>query len=466
MKQPLRLLLIATVAMSTIAGCANQKYSASPLNVDLINANLIAKDPTDSGFQGFLAKNGITKNHLPLKHWGINELILAALYFNPKLDVVKSKWAASLASVDTANQSLKSSIDANIAYSNQGGGEPKPWSYGLVFNLPYETSNKRQLRTEQAKQLAEATRIEISQTAWQLRSQINRDLLEIAETSHQTKLLEMELKYHNEMSIMLDKRVRLGLQSNTELAQSKLLQLKTLKSLKHEVTKMPELMENLAADVGLTSEKLNLIPIDMFDIDDVINKQKSIITKLDAFKKLQVTALLNRLDVRAALARYDAAESKIKLELAKQTPDIIFSPGFLFDFGNSIWSLGLSNLLFLFNNNQKLATEAEKLRDIEAAEFKVLQSKIIGDLARTEAVYLASLAEITQSRQLQTAETEYFQRLQKQFDAGNIDRLELTQTILSNLYSAQMVHDADFKSIRAGLAIEDVMQYPLYDLPK
>ena len=456
---------MAVLAISVLASCAPPKYTASPLNIKAISNNLLSKDPRDAGFQAFLAKNGFAANQLPLKSWGINELTLAALYFNPKLNLAKAQWASSMAAVTTANQRAQGSLDASIARSNQGGGEPKPWSYGLNLNLPLETANKRQLRTEQATQLAEATRIEIAQTAWQLRSQINLDLVSIIESNSQAKLLKKELKYHNDMTTMLEKRVKLGLQSNTELSQAKLLQLKTLKSLNAELAKIPELTAILAADIGLTAEKFSLIPLEPTDVFDIVNQQKNVLAKPDAIKKLQEAALLNRLDVRAALARYLAAESKIKLEIAKQTPDILFSPAFLFDFGNSIWSLGISNLLFLFNDNETLAVEAEKLRDVEAAQFTVLQAKIVADLARNEAVYNASLEEIAQSRQLHTAETAQFQQLQKQFNAGTIDRLELTQSMLSNIFSAQAVHDAHFKSIRAGLAVEDVMQYPLYDAP-
>ena len=465
-KRAVTLLLVAALVISALANCAQQKYTASPLNIKAISNNLINKDPRDAGFQAFLAKNGIAENLLPLKSWGINELTLAALYFNPKLNLAKAQWASSMAAISTANQRAQGSLDASIARSNQGGGEPKPWSYGLNLNLPLETANKRQLRTDQATQLAEATRIEIAQTAWQLRHQINLDLVNIIESNSQAKLLKVELKHHYDMTDMLEKRVKLGLQSNTELSQAKLLQLKTLKSLNAELARIPELTAVLAADVGLTADKFSLIPLESTDVFDIVNQQKNVLAKPNAIKKLQETALLNRLDVRAALARYLAAESKIKLEIAKQTPDIIFSPAFLFDFGNSIWSLGISNLLFLFNDNKTLALEAEKLRDVEAAQFEVLQAQIIADLAISEAAYNASVIEIAQSRQLHIAETAHFQRLQKQFDAGNIDRLELTQSRLGSIFSAQAMHDAHFKSIRAGLAVEDVMQYPLYDVPK
>ena len=53
---------------------------------------------------------------------------------------------------------------------------------------------------------------------------------------------------------------------------------------------------------------------------------------------LQTTALLNRLDIRIALEKYAAAESKLKLELAKQYPDLVISPGYAFEFGDNIWS--------------------------------------------------------------------------------------------------------------------------------
>ena len=145
----------------------------------------------------------------------------------------------------------------------------------------------------------------------------------------------------------------------------------------------------------------------------------------------QEKALLNRLDIRRGLSNYAAAESKIKLEIAKQTPDISLNPGFAFEFGDSIWSLGFSTLLKLLNKNQTLVAEAKQLREIEGAQFEALQANVIAEVSQANAAYTASQQNINQVKQQLLAQQHYTQKLQRQLDAGLIDRLDLTQNKLN-----------------------------------
>jgi outer membrane protein, heavy metal efflux system len=77
---------------------------------------------------------------------------------------------------------------------------------------------------------------------------------------------------------------------------------------------------------------------------------------------IQRDAVLNRLDVRRALAQYAAAEADLQLEIAKQYPDIQIGPGYTYEEGHSYFTLGLSATLPVFNRNQGPIAEAEARR--------------------------------------------------------------------------------------------------------
>ena len=55
------------------------------------------------------------------------------------------------------------------------------------------------------------------------------------------------------------------------------------------------------------------------------------------------------------------------------------------------------------------------------------------------------------------------QKIQRQFDAGLIDRLELTQNQLNTSLLAQQLVTAQFNHLNAALALEDTMQRPIFD---
>jgi outer membrane protein TolC len=163
------------------------------------------------------------------------------------------------------------------------------------------------------------------------------------------------------------------------------------------------------------------------------------------------------------LARYDAAEAKLRLEIANQYPDVTLSPGYSFDQGDRLWLLGLSTLLTLLKDhkNEGLIAEARALREVEAAQFEALQARVIGEVEQGKAGYYGALDELEKVKQLQASQLIRVQQIQRQFDAGFADRLELATTKLENIISAQNVLDAEYKLGRSALAFEDAMQRPL-----
>lgn len=445
-----------------MSGCANEKYQAKPIESALVTAKLNNKAATSADFKTYLIKQGYKESDLPFASWGLNELTYCALYYHTKLDVAKAQLALANASLETAGLKQNPTINGNLAHSNLANGDKRPWAYGLNVEIPIETSNKREIRVEEAQHLVEVARIDVADTAWQLRSQIAKDLLRYHENVAQQQQLTLELKTQDTLVKILEKRLQLGALSSTELNAAKLLQQKTSFSLNTEQVKANEIRAALAANVGLSDEKFSQLTLKPLDIETTLAQQNSLLEP-PAVKKLQENALLNRLDIRRSLEKYAAAEAKIKLEVAKQTPDISLSPGIAFEFGDSIWSLGFSTLFNLLNKNQTLIKEATQLREIEGAQFEALQAKIIGDLDLNFAAYNASVQNVKQVKQQQAAQLAHSQKIQRQFDAGLIDKLDLTQNQLGTVLLEQQLLSAQFNSLNAALALEDTMQRPIFD---
>lgn len=464
-KQQAKLIKIVAVAIIVPAlytACANEKYQAQPINQQQTTAKILAKSPLSDDFKLYLIKQGYQENELPFTSWGLNELTLSALYHHPKLDVVKAQLALANASLASAGLRQNPTLNGTFARSDRANQDISPWAYGLNVDIPIETANKRQIRIEEAQHLAESAHIDVADMAWQLRSQVAKDLLRYHENKALQNQLASEVKLHNALIKILEKRVQLGALSNTELSTAKLLQQKTQFAFNSEQAKSAKILAALAADAGLTLENFNQISIKPLDLDAALSQQSELLNST-AKQNFQEKALLNRLDIRRSLAKYAAAEAKIKLEIAKQTPDISLSPGFIFEFGDRIWSLGLSSLLNLINKNQTLIAEATQLREIEGKQFEALQAKIIADLSQSLANYEASLQNIKQIQQQQAAQSLYSQKLQRQFDAGLIDRLTLTQNDLNTSLLAQQLLSAQFYHLNTALMLEGVMQHPLFD---
>ena len=91
-------------------------------------------------------------------------------------------------------------------------------------------------------------------------------------------------------------------------------------------------------------------------------------------------ALLERADVLAALDAYAASEAQLRLELAKQWPDLHLGNGYQFDQGQNKWGLALALDLPVMNRNEGPIAEAVAARGEAAARFSALQAQVIGEL--------------------------------------------------------------------------------------
>jgi len=457
----IRYKLIVVVLTTLLTGCAYQSYSAKPLDITSISNEFRARDPFSQAFQFYLKAQGYTDEQLPPQNWGLSELTYSALYFHSDLDVARAMWRTSLAAEKIAAQRPIPGISTDIENHSEHDNGISPWTFGLTIDLPIETGGKRQARIDRATSLSEAARIEIAQTAWSVRSRLHASWLSYQASLSQAELLKEELQLRAEISNMLETRLRAGMASSIESANSRLLQQRTQQLLDSELANLANLKSTLASHAGLSIQALNKINLAAIDQQSIEGRRQAFVSENESVNQLQESALLNRLDIRAALARYDAAEAKLRLEIARQYPDITLSPGYSYDQGDKIWSLSIGALLSMIHKNKGNIAEAEAQRELEAARFKALQATVIGELDGRKAAYLQSLNSLGDAKKLLEAQLERTALMQKQFDQGIADRLELTTAKLENILAQQTVILSEIRVQRAAHALEETMQYPL-----
>lgn len=440
-----------------LAGCTFQTYSPKPLDPAERMQQYRAHDPDSAEFKTYLESQGYQADAWPLTQWGLRELTLSALYFHPELDVARAQLQANQAAEMTAGQRPDPAISGSVGRSED---DQAPWIYSIGLDIPLQTASKRELSLAQAQSLSEAARIEIGQTAWQVRSRLLSSWIDYNATLHEVSYLQQQVNIHNEITSMLNKRVEVGMLSNTELGQTRLQLQQVQQKLVAERGRIPELKAALAGNAGLTLETLDRLtlmpPLSDPDLHARHNYRPD--RQDDA---MQDAALLNRLDIRAALARYEAAERKLRLEVARQYPDITLSPSYIYEEGFHIWQLGIGALLPLLNKNKGLIEEARALREVEAAQFEALQANVISNLEQAKARYFGAIDTLDQARQQSAESRRQVQRMTRQFDQGYADRLELAYARLEDVQAMQNLMSAEYVVQRAAAALEDALQQPL-----
>ncbi len=442
----------ALLAAIFLTSCGFQQYVAKPLDPLAAKAKFAEKDSNSEQFSQYLLRNGYTADRLPIQQWGLDELTYCALFFHPSLDVARAQWrAAQFAEMSAAEQAMPT-VTGSIAHSNDPDPAKKPFAIGLSIDIPIETANKRGIRMENAQHLTQVAKLEIAQTAWQLRADIAQSLTAYQFNLQQIQLFTLEETRRQEIVAMYQKRVNLGVASNIELSAANLQLQSATSALNAKKQDSALLLSKLASNVGLPLSKIQKMTL-------LTSKPRS--ESMSNGAHLETLALLNRLDIRIALERYAAAEAKLKLEIAKQYPDLAISPGYAFEFGDKVWSLGLSGLMMLLNKNKIGIAEANQLREVEAAQFENLQAQVIAETDKANAELMQAQLALANQQKLLAQQQGYTARMTHKFAAGEIDRLALAFVKLEQIAAEKNLAEADFQLKSALNQLENTLQKPL-----
>ncbi len=164
------------------------------------------------------------------------------------------------------------------------------------------------------------------------------------------------------------------------------------------------------------------------------------------------------------MSEYEAAQSALQLEIAKQYPDIHLGPGYAWDQGDNEWSLGFSVQLPVFNRNKGPIEEAKAHREESAAQFSALQARVIGEIDSKSAGYTEALKKLQVVDLLLSTQRKQMQAMLKMFDYGEADRLALKEAHLESS-SAELSRLEAFILVQQSLGqLEDAIQHPLNSL--
>jgi outer membrane protein TolC len=176
-------------------------------------------------------------------------------------------------------------------------------------------------------------------------------------------------------------------------------------------------------------------------------------------------AVLNRADVRGALAEYAASQSALQLEIAKQYPDLHLGPGYELDQTDNKWSLGVTLELPVLNHNQGPVAEAKAKRQEAAAHFLTVQTTAIAEIDSALAGYDAALQKSATATALLDDLRKQLDSAHAQAQAGETEPLTLANAEAEYAAGAQNQLDAVVKAQAALGQLEDAGQSPLTLLP-
>jgi outer membrane protein TolC len=435
-----------------LIGCV--KYRPGPLNPPQLESQYRSRTLTDQGLQSFVQANA----GYPLVSWppevlDVRTLTLIGYFYSPDLEIARSQIAIAEAGIRAAGARVNPSLGLDSGYNTN----PEfALLYGVLPSFTIETAGKRGLRILEAQRLAEAARVALTEAGWLLRSRIRSAFYEHLLAVRRRELLETEQSVRSEIVEIFDKRLAVGEAARPELDVYRVDLISTQGALRAAIGDEDQTRAVLAAAVGLPLPALDGLRIESKTLDSPPPEESLPI------QRVQRAGLLHRADMRRTLAEYAAAEAALRLELARQYPDVQLTPGYTFEEGFVRYVLSGSVQLPVFNRNRGPIAVAAAQRRQAGERFEALQSQAIGQMERALVQYRAALMEWREaSDRLISVQRDREEAARHALAAGEGDRLALATVRLQTVTAARGRLDALTRVQTALGALEDAMQQSL-----
>lgn len=447
-------LILLCLVMPFLLGSANiQEKPLSPTETALEYESRTLTDPLVELY--VKRTSGYESVSWPPSAWDLDLLTLAAFYYHPDLDVARARWKTLTGGVDNAASRPNPIFQSQPRYSFNPPGNTSPWYLQLFSGFTIETAGKRGLRIDQAKHLAEVSRINIGQTAWQVRSRLRISLVSHLGAQERFAAFQNQQAFQQDILQGIQRRVAVGESSPLETTQTR-ISLEQIQLQAQEIERQrQESLAQVAQAIGVTVEAVKELPLTTSWFDNPF--PLSSVPRME----LRREALLGRSDILGLMEEYEASHAALKLVVSQRYPDVRIGPGYLWNQGQNFWALPL-DLVFPTQNSTKGAIQEALARRSEvAARFTALQAQVIGEVDRGYTVYQAALDKLAVADALQAQQERRRHMMEKQVAVGEVDRLTL-RLVDIELQNARLSRiDTLIQAQQALGLLEDAIQRPL-----
>jgi outer membrane protein, heavy metal efflux system len=394
----------------------------------------------------------------PPASWDLATLTLAGFFYSPDLVVADAKLKVAQAAIITAGERPNPDLGIGTAYAATAVPNFAPWALGAAsINFPIETAGKRGYWIAKAQRLTDAAALGVGETAWRVRTAVRAALLNHLVAQREYTLVQNYESVSERITHLLQERVVAGAASaadlNLALANAAAAQLKVAQAR----SRIAETLNALAIAVGVPVNAVQDLTFAWPEFEHPPDD-----ASLTATRVTQL-ALLNRIDLRRTLAQYAAADEALKLEIARQYPDINLGGGYSWEVNENIFDLLPVVTLPLMNQNQGPIAEARATRAQVAAEFVALQDTIIGEANSALTGYRGELAALQQGWRSAAFSQKRLAAMQSASALGEIDAPTLATAQLETVIAKQSALTALAEAQAALGALEDAVERPLED---
>ena len=415
------------VAALALAGCAH--YAPAPPHPERFPAALEARKLDEKP---------------PGAVWSGADLLTAALARNPQVAEARARYLTAVAAARTAKLSPGLSLTLTAEYAD----ETPHWGGGAAADIPIDAGARRGTRLTAADLQALQAWYDYGEAIWTVRTALAKARSEMLDAGREVALATEAESLRRERLQRLERRVSAGeddrflaLAAQTELAAAE-------RRLADADGRREQALVALAKALGVGQAAARLELASMAPAP-----------ALDPLPGWRLEAALSRSDVLRAIADYDLAENALRLEVAKQYPEVRIGPGYTYDHGVNKLPFNLSLALPTYDLNRHAIAQAEQARSAAGRSLELTQANALAAVDAAAAALTTARANLDRvtARELpaarRTAETTA-----RSVRAGAADRVDDLAARAAELDAELSLLDAE-RAVRTATAdLEDALR--------
>jgi CRISPR system Cascade subunit CasA len=413
-----------------LAGCAH--YAPAPIQLDAYHNVLDARvlDAKSADME-----------------WTGEDLLRAALANNAGIAEAAAKYRTSLAAAKAAKVRPGMTLTLTAEYSK----DPKPWLYGVGSDIPLDIGGRRAERLDAADLASTQALYDYGEAVWAVRTSLARARADRLSADAELALAQRLEAMRQARADRLDQRVAAG-EDNRALALAARADLglahrRTADARARRVQADAILAQALGVPVAAVADLRLAPPVSPPATFDLTQARRD--------------AASGRSDVLRAVVDYELAESALRLEVAKQYPEIRVGPGYTWDHGLTKLPFNLGLVLPPMDLNRAAIAQAEVKRAEAGRSLEAVQAAALAavDQAQTASNAAGATEVLIRDRDLPVA-----QRLAttaaRSSQAGETDRVDELGAQATLLETELSLLDARRAAASVVVDLEDALRAP------
>ncbi len=380
--------------------------------------------------------------------WTGAELLAEALRNNPAVAEAAAKYRTARAAAKVSHVPPPASLTLTAEYAKS---EPKQWLYGATSDIPLDIGGRRQTRIDAADLAALQALYDYGEAVWTIRTALAKARTERA-------FADAEVAQAREVEVVrqtradrLDRRVAAG-EDDRSLALTARGELETARRRVSDAQS-----RRAAADAAMAGA----LGVPVLAVRDLrLAPATTMPNTLDVPAAARAAALTRR-DVLRAVVDYDLAEGALRLEIAKQYPEVRIGPGYTYDHGVAKLPFNLALTLPPQDLNRAAIAQAEAKRAEAGRSLEAVQAAALTAVDAAEAATTAArvAANQVQSRDIPNADA-LAATTARSLAAGAADRVDDLGARALALETRLTLLDARKAQALAEIDLEDALRAP------